>query len=307
MGGGSRYLEAKPEDIGQTWREGRALAVLRLSRPTILLAGVVANLAGLAMAHYALGTVDLRAAALSLMVLLMATAMGHFLNEYADVDTDSLTRRTLISGGSGVLPSGIIDPAWALMGAGLCALGSLLLTISGLLTGLLSFSYLAMVLLAIVLGYCYSMPPLRLERKGWGEVDNAFLGTLMFLSGYLPQAGTLSLDVAIWSAPIFLSIMVNLIGVHWSDRVADEAVGKRTLIVRLGERSMLLFPALLVVTYSVIVVLRSAFPSVLLGAYALTVPVGIWAYRTFRRTGSPYPGSAFMVAVLLGNLIGWSL
>lgn len=175
------------------------------------------------------------------------------------------------------------------------------------MAGLLNFGYLTMVLIAIVLGYFYSMPPLRLERRGWGELDNAFLGTLMFFSRYLPQVGTLSLTAAIWSAPIFLTIMINLIGVHWSDRKADEAVGKRTLIVRLGERSLLLFPALLVATYSIVLVFNRSFPSIILAAYALTVPVAIWAYREFRRTGSPYQGSIFMAVVFLANLIGWSL
>ncbi len=300
-------MVTRVEDVRRGWGSRKVLAILRMSRPTILLAAVMANLAGLAMAYNAIGALDLGAAALSMTVLLLATTMGHFLNEYADVDTDSLTRRTPISGGSGVLPSGAVSPYWALLGAYCCGLGSLLITISGLLVGILSISYLTMVLVAIVLGYCYSMPPLRLERRGWGELDNAFLGTLMFFSGYLPQTGTLSLTAAVRSLPIFLAIMVNLIGVHWSDRVADEAVGKRTLVVRFGERSLLLFPALLVIAYAAVLVFHRAFPVELLAAYALTIPVAVWAYWEFRRTRSPYPGSTFMVVVLLANLVGWSL
>lgn len=104
-------MDANEEDIRREWEAGKAIAVLRLSRPIILLAAVMANLAGLAMAYHLMGAVDLRTAALSMMVLLLATAMGHFLNEFADGDTDSLTRRTLVSGGSRVLPSGTVDPA----------------------------------------------------------------------------------------------------------------------------------------------------------------------------------------------------
>ena len=51
---------------------------------------------------------DLDVEILSLAVMVSAILMGHYANEYADVDTDSLTKRTLYSGGSGVLPSGIV-------------------------------------------------------------------------------------------------------------------------------------------------------------------------------------------------------
>lgn len=284
-----------------------SLAFLRMSRPIVLSAALLANLAGLSMAYHDVGTLNLAGAALSMAILLLATTMGHLFDEYADMDTDALSRRTLISGGSGILPSGVVPPSWALHGATYCGLGSLLLTAFGFLTGLLTFSFLAMLLAAIVLGYCYSMPPFRLIRRGWGELDNALLGTMMFLSGYLPQAGALTQEVIIRSIPVFLAIMVNLVGVHWPDREADAQVGKRTLAVRLNERSFLLFPALMAAAYSAVMLAHSLFTPEMLVAYALTLPVGLWAHLEFRRTGSPFPGSFFMVAVLMANIIGWSL
>jgi 1,4-dihydroxy-2-naphthoate octaprenyltransferase len=288
-------------------KRSKALAVLRMARPLILVAAVMANLAGLSMAHYEVGEVDWGRAVLGMLIVLSATAMGHYLDEYADVDTDSITRRSLISGGSGVLPSGLVPSTWALLGGLFVGLCSLMLTLYGFLSGLLSVDFLIMFLVALVLGYCYSMPPLRLERRGWGEMDNALLGTLMFFSGYLPQTGGFTTTAIVRSVPVFLAIMVNLIGVHWADREADELVGKRTLIVRLKGRSLWLFLALLVAIYFYLVLFSDSFSPEMLAAYLLTVPIAAWAFLAFRRTGSPFPGSYFMASVLLANVIGWSL
>jgi 1,4-dihydroxy-2-naphthoate octaprenyltransferase len=300
-------MAVKTSTIGKTQERNRALAVLRMSRPFILIAAVMANLAGLSMAYYEVGTIYLGKAVLGMLIVLSATVMGHFFDEYADVDTDTITQRTLFSGGSGVLPSGIVPPTWALLGGFLTGLGSLVLTVYGVLAGLLSVDFLIIFLVAVVLGYSYSMPPLRLERRGWGELDNAFLGTLMFFSGYLPQTGSFSTISLIASVPVFLAIMVNLIGVHWADREADLLVGKRTLIVRLKDRSQWLFLVLLVVMYLYILAFSGSFPPQMLGAYLITVPVALWAFQAFRRTGNPFPGSFFMASVFVANIIGWIL
>lgn len=286
---------------------GRCLALIRMARPVIITAAVLANLAGLAMAHHDLGEVDYGVAALGMAIVLAATVMGHYLDEYADQDTDSLTKRTLISGGSGVLPSGAIDPMWALVMS--VALGGIALALSvmGYLRGLLNSSYLLMLGVAMVLGYSYSMPPLRLARRGWGEVTNAFLGTLMFFSGYLPQVGIISASAALRSLPVFLAILVNLIGIHWADREADERVGKKTLIVLLKSKTVALFSVLLVGMYASILIFAYLYSTAMLVAYVITVPVALWALWAFRRDGGPYPGSLLMVSILLANIVGWSV
>lgn len=276
-------------------------------RPLILGAAVLANLAGLSMAHHVLRVVDAPTAILGMAVVLLATSMGHLFDEYSDVDTDSLVQRTPFSGGSGVLPSGAVPRSWALVAAAACGLASLATGVGGLFMDILNQDYVVMLVTAMALGYSYSMPPLRLERRGWGEIDNALLGTLMFLSGYLPQVGTLSVEAVIWSVPVFLAVMVNLIGVHWADREADAMVGRRTLVIRLGGRSVDLFLVLLATLFVYLSIMHESFPAAVLTAYALTLPVGLWTYWSFRRGGGPLPGSAFMTTVLVGNMVGWLL
>ncbi|MDI6723195.1 MAG: hypothetical protein QMD61_00960 [Methanobacterium sp.] len=36
--------------------------------------------------------------------------------------------------------------------------------------------------------------------------------------------------------PIVFAVFVNLLGVHWADRDANASVGKKTLVVNLGNR-----------------------------------------------------------------------
>ncbi len=91
-----------------------ARGAVRMARPFVLLAGVLAYLVGLAYAWFRVGSIDPIAAVYGLLVLMTATMMGHYADEYADLDTDSITRRTWFSGGSGVLPEGRLPPRFAL-------------------------------------------------------------------------------------------------------------------------------------------------------------------------------------------------
>ena len=208
-----------------------------MGRPFILIAGLIAYGLGLSIAYHNLGTIKLLPAFLGLLILLMATMMAHYANEYADVDTDTLTRRTWFSGGSGVLPSGIIPTQWALWAAVILAILTIIVTVLSFLSGLLSSQGVLIVFLGMLGGWFYSMPPLQLERTIWGELDNALLGGyLMPLIAYIPQIGVAGLNMFLILTPVFLAVLVNLLGVHWADREADAKVKKNTLVVHLSSR-----------------------------------------------------------------------
>ncbi len=98
----------------------RLLALLKMGRFLVLLAGVAAYALGLAMAYYDLGMVSWMRAGMGLLIMAFGTLMAHYANEFADIDTDLITRRTYFSGGSGVLPAGILPPIWALRAALVC-------------------------------------------------------------------------------------------------------------------------------------------------------------------------------------------
>lgn len=293
-------------------RAGRleyARGAVRMARPFVLLAGVMAYLVGLAYAWSRLGSIDAVAAGYGLLVLMTSTIMGHYADEYADLDTDSMTRRTWFSGGSGVLPEGRLPPRFALhMALAMLAI-SLALAIAGWLWGIFSLDYLALLSISLILGWSYSMPPLRLERRGWGELDNAFLGGFsMVLAGYLPQAGNVDLYSLLFCLPMFLVVLINLIPVHWSDREADRTVGKITLVVRLGEKASELYLVLIGSLYLATLLLwPQVLPTEAMVMMMLTLPIALWSYLRFKRRGDEWTGSLLMGAFFMATITGLSL
>jgi 1,4-dihydroxy-2-naphthoate polyprenyltransferase len=157
------------------------------------------------------------------------------------------------------------------------------------------------------LGWFYSMPPLRLERTWIGELDNALLGTMMFLIGYMAPVGALDLEAIALSVPIFLAVLVNLLTVHYVDRRADEMVGKRTMAVVLGVRTIPLFAFLVGLLYVLSLPLTALLPIPVVICCFATVPVALWAIHGFAGNGGPQYGSIFMGSFLISVAIGFVL
>ncbi|MCC7573868.1 MAG: prenyltransferase [Candidatus Methanofastidiosum sp.] len=282
-------------------------ALLKMGRPFVLIAGLIAYLVGLSMAYHEFKVLDLTKAIIGLIVLTTGTLMGHYADEYADVDTDSLTRRTLYSGGSGVLPSGIIPIKWAIYSAIIFLIATLLISFLSIFFGIFTPNILWIVFPALVGGWIYSMPPFSLERKSLGEVDNAILGGFfMTLMGYTAQTGIITTNSILSLIPIFLSVFVNLLGVHWADRIADKFVGKNTLVVKLGNKTHFLFYSLVFLMYFITILFMGRILPVQVGiSILLTIPFGIYSSYKFTKTKTPMLSSAFMVVVMFAMIFGF--
>jgi len=147
----------------------------------------------------------------------------------------------------------------------------------------------------------------QLERRGLGELDNAFLGgILMPLMGYTTQVGRPTLAAVVALLPIFLLVLVNLLGVHWPDRQADAAVGRRSLVVITGERVRSLYHALFAASYLLVLALTGwLLPLPVTAALLLTLPVSLWAAVTFTRQHSSTPSAMSMAVAISAAAIGW--
>lgn len=289
-------------------RPGQWLAALVcLGRPAILPGGILAYALGAAMGYWHEGAFDWAAAWAGLAVTEVTNLVAHYADEYADVDTDTITRRTWFSGGSGVLPAGLVPTAWALrMAIGLAVL-SVALTATLIVVGVLPAAVAWIVGLGLVCGWFYSMPPLQLERRGLGEPDNAFLGgILMPLMGYTVQTGRPTWAAALALLPVFLVVLVNLLGVHWADREADAAVGKRSLVVIVGRYVRPLHHLLTAGTYLLALVLTGpVLPVAVTLALGATLPVSLWTTVTFARKPSTLPSVLAMSLALVATAAGW--
>jgi 1,4-dihydroxy-2-naphthoate octaprenyltransferase len=289
-----------------TWMVEMA-AMAWMARPLFVPSGILAYGLGTAMGYWCLGSLDWGRGLAGLVVTELAHLVAHYANEYADVDTDALARRTWFSGGSGVLPAGLVPAAWARRTAMVLAVLALVLTAALIVAGVLPPPTAWIVGLGLAGGWFYSMPPLRLERRGLGELDTALVGgILMPLMGYTVQVGRPTLAAAVALLPIFALALMSLLGIHWADRDADAAVGKRSLAVIAGERARLLHRGLLVASYLLVLVLTGwILPIPVTVALLLTLPVSLWAAVSFARRPWPLPNALAMATAMAAAAAGW--
>ncbi len=278
-----------------------------MARPSQLLAVALVYSWGSLLALPAAGAVLPQAYLAGLVVLLLASASIHYTNEYADYDSDALAVRTPFSGGSGALHDHGAARQVALRAARITLLLGMAAAAVAALAGLLPLASLPLLALGVFLGWMYSLPPLALAWRGWGELTNAFLGGMLLAAwGYTVQAGRLDGRVLLLSLPFSLLVFNNLLATTWADRRADRAVGKLTLATRWPVHWLRSLYGLVAVAAFVGLALmrdwllpgRQFFWAALL----LLVVVALWAGHAYTRQHSPFPSVLAMVLLLAGQL-----
>ena len=158
-----------------------------------------------------------------------------FWNDWADRDADIRNPRpTIFSGGSRVLPDGLL------------ATRDLFIAGAGAAVAVLALGYIftryldrPWTLLLFALGtfllWAYSIPPLRLNYYFGGELLQALgVGLLLPHIGYYVQANTFA--DATYILPFFLHQLAIAIAFSLPDRDADKNTGKRTLATWIGTK-----------------------------------------------------------------------
>jgi 1,4-dihydroxy-2-naphthoate octaprenyltransferase len=217
-------------------------AFIKLSRPHFLVGGVLMFALGAAAA----GRLDPLAYGLGQLLVTAAQVTAHFVNEYADVEPDrAIVRRTLFSGGSGVLVGGLLPPIVALRSAWVAsalALGAAVaMAFINVPTALLGVA-------ALAISWSYSMPPLRLLGSGFGELAaSVVVAGIVPLMGAFSQGGTIT-GVLLWSIAIVLPLHVAMmLAFELPDLETDAMAGKRVLAVRIGRTGTRVLIVLLLV------------------------------------------------------------
>jgi 1,4-dihydroxy-2-naphthoate octaprenyltransferase len=280
------------------------LAFLQLTRPAFLLGGALLYGLGAALAASAGAAVDWGRYALGQAIVTSIQLMTHYANEYFDREGDRLigADRTWLSGGSGVLPAGRLAPEVALNAARACAV----LAISLIATALaVEPAASAIGLLALLGGWFYSAPPLRLSATGFGEVATALIVAFLApLSGIVMQHGPVDARLVGIALPLMLIHVAMLIAFEFPDHDADRRTGKRTLAVRLGlPRASRLHNALVLASFAAVwigVALGWIDPAV--AAWTLIgLPLAAWQIGSaLRQARRPRHGGRWLTAGGLG-------
>ncbi len=294
------------------------IALIRLARFHFLIGTGIVYLIGALMARNETGRLSAPALLAGLPVVWSVQLAAQFFNEYFDQPTDRANRhRTPLSGGSGVLPAGDLKAETAVRAGRVALLLTALLFLG--LPGLPAFGWATSTIfgLAVVGAVGYSVPPLRLAQRGWGEIDVAVIGALLVpLFGYTLQTGRISLTLILACLPFAALILANMLNVAFPDYEADRSVGKHTLVVILGpERAARLYAVLLIVGYAAPwLTLGWGLPLTVLLAEAATLPLGLLSLWEMRRGGYRTPerfwrntllGVSAVMAVGVAGMIGF--
>jgi 1,4-dihydroxy-2-naphthoate octaprenyltransferase len=298
----SRLMKLRGERFLLIW------ALFAMSRPTQLVLIAFVYLFGsiIALANGALFTPD--TFLMGLVALIPLSASVHYANEYADYETDAQTIRTPFSGGSGALLRTGLPRIFALRAAWGAAILGALITLIAFDREFLTPSAIWILTLGTFFGWMYSLKPLALGWRGFGELDNALLGgVLLPLYGYVVQAGKFDAWVFTALLPFGASAFINLLATTWPDREADEAVGKRTLATRLPVQYLrLLYWSVAVgIVLSLLLLLHRILPLSVVAGSLLTAPVILWGGLRYTRQHSPLPTVAAMVLLLFAQTIAW--
>ncbi|NWJ99518.1 prenyltransferase [Marine Group I thaumarchaeote] len=233
---------------------------LRVIRVRFLLASIIAVSVGLAITWWNTSSITIFDAILTICGVLALHASVDLLNDYWDFKRgiDTTTHRTKMSGGSGVLPEGLLKPA-QVYAAGITFLiigtviGIYFVATDGIVIGII----LAFAVISI---YFYST---KIVDWGLAEVFVAIKGSMIVIGTYFVQTSQITESTVLAGIVIGVLSSLVLFITSFPDHDADKAKGRKTLVINLGKQKactiLWIFPA---ITYgiTIIAVVFEIFP-----------------------------------------------
>lgn len=206
---------------------------LRVIRVRFLLASVIAVSAGLAINWNQNNSIDIFAALLTFAGVMALHASVDLLNDFWDYKRgiDTSTKRTKMSGGTGVLPEGLLKPssvyragiAFLIIGGGI---GAYFVMTDGIIIAVI----LAFAILSI---YFYST---KIVDSGLAEFFVALKGTMIVLGAFFIQSNQLTIDVVLAGVIVGVLSSLVLFIASFPDYNADKSKGRKTLVIVAGKR-----------------------------------------------------------------------
>lgn len=222
----------------------------RVIRIRFLLSSVIAVSVGLGISWWYIGQIDILYAILTMGGVISLHASVDLLNDYWDfkrgIDTE--TQRTKMSGGTGVLPEGLLQPNQVYRaGLGFLIIGALIGSYFVIIDGIVIGVILAF---AVVSVYFYST---KIVDSGLAEIFVAIKGTMIVLGTYFIQ--TLEINLTTIMGGIFIGALSSLVLfiTSFPDFEADKAKGRKTLVISVGkQKATSVFWIFPIVVYSIL-------------------------------------------------------
>jgi 1,4-dihydroxy-2-naphthoate octaprenyltransferase len=267
---------------------------IRLSRPLFLVGAAVLYALGAGIAHYLGAMIDWQSYILGQVWMTLLQLSTQYLDEYFNTAADQANpNRTFLTGGSGALGEGKLPRRVALMAALTCL--AVLASITVIVIAKLYLppeAYLIMVL-AFLGAFFYSVPPVKLDASGYGElVATILVAYLVPAFAFLLQTGELHRLIAMSAFPLAAAHLSMLLAFELPDYATDLKFQKHTLLIRLGWQNGMVLHNILILSAFLLIVLARIFgyPKFAMLAGLLPLPLGlfqIWQIRSIAGGARP--------------------
>ncbi|NWK08866.1 prenyltransferase [Marine Group I thaumarchaeote] len=279
----------------------------RVIRVRFLLASVIAVSVGLALTWQQNSSIDPLDAILIFAGVMALHASVDLLNDFWDFKRgiDTKTKRTKMSGGTGVLPEGLLKPS-SVYRAGIVFLiigsviGSYFVITHGIIIGII----LGFAILSI---YFYST---KIVDSGLGEFFVAVKGSMIVIGTFFIQSGEITIESILGGIVVGVLSSLVLFIASFPDHDADKSKGRKSLVIAVGkEKAAKLFWIFPLISYITIIIGVSAnlFPLVSL-ITLVTIPLMIKSGLGLRKNFDsienlvPFMSSTLMFSRITGAL-----
>ena len=280
---------------------------LRVIRVRFLLASIIAVSVGLSLNWWQNSTLDSLDAILTFAGVMALHASVDLLNDFWDFKRgiDTKTKRTKMSGGTGVLPEGLLKPS------SVYRAGVAFLIIGAVIGGY--FVITDGITIAIILGfailsiYFYST---KIVDSGLGEFFVAVKGAMIVIGTLFIQSGEITIESILAGIVVGALSSLVLFIASFPDHDADKSKGRKTLVIVAGkEKAVKLFWIFPLVSYCAIIsgVLLQVFPLLSMISF-LSIPImiksGLGLKKHFNSVDNlfPFMSSTLMFSRLTGVL-----
>ena len=280
---------------------------LRVIRIRFLLASVIAVMTGLALNWSQNGSIEYFDALLTFAGVMALHASVDLLNDYWDFKRgiDTKTTRTKMSGGTGVLPEGLLKPSSVYRaGVFFLVLGAVIGSYFVLTYGILIAIILGFAILSI---YFYST---KIVDSGLGEFFVAVKGSMIVIGTFYIQSGEINIESILAGIVIGTLSSLVLFIASFPDHDADKSKGRKTLVITVGkEKARKLFWIFPLFAYGVIVIgvvlnHLPVFTLISLMSFPLIIKSGIGLQKNYDSVENlvPYMSSTLKFSRLTGIL-----
>ncbi len=279
----------------------------RVIRIRFLLASVIAVSVGLVMNWWQNSSLDPFDSIMIFAGVLALHASVDLLNDFWDFKRgiDTKTKRTKMSGGTGVLPEGLLKPS-TVYRAG----------IAFLIIGTVIGGYFVItdgIIIAIILGfailsiYFYST---KIVDSGLGEFFVAVKSSMIVIGTFYIQSGEITLESILGGIVVGALSSLVLFIASFPDHDADKSKGRKTLVIAVGKQTASkLFWIFPLVSYSAIIIgvsvnLFPLFSLICFFSLPLMIKSGMGLQKNYNSVDDlvPFMSSTLMFSRITGAL-----